>query len=72
MPQLVIDGMSIGRVTSGMLTEASVPHTAIHMTAGQAWRRASKCVNAAKSLMIANTAVPFVSEALQIAHRCIS
>ena len=67
---LVIDGTSIGRVMSDMLTEANVPHTAVQMTAGQEWRRAGKYVNASKTLMIENTAVLFAAGELKIAHDC--
>ncbi len=66
--QLVIDGNSIGRVCSDILTEQHVQHTAIQSTAGVDWSRKGKYVNAAKSLIIENTAVLFASGDLKMAH----
>lgn len=66
--KLVIDGTSIGRVVSDMLTAEGADHMAIQMTAGQEWRRSGKYINASKTLMIENTAVLFASGELKIAH----
>ncbi len=66
--QLIIDGTSIGREMSDMLTEANVPHTAVQMTGGQEWRRSGKFVNAAKTLIIESTAVAFAAGELRFAH----
>lgn len=65
---LVIDGTSVGRVMSDMLTEMSVPHDAVQMTGGQEWRRKGRYVNASKTLMIENTAVLFASGELKFAN----
>ncbi|WP_424833062.1 hypothetical protein [Ruegeria sp.] len=66
--QLVIDGTSIGRVCSDVLTEQSVPHVAIQMTGGVDWSRKGRYVNAAKVTIIENTAVLFASGDLKMAH----
>lgn len=66
--ELIIDGTSIGRVVSDMLTEQSVDHTAVQMTGGQEWRRSGRYVNASKTLMIENLAVLFASGDLKFAH----
>lgn len=65
---LIIDGTSIGRVVSDMLTEQSADHTAVQMTGGQEWRRSGQYVNASKTLMIENLAVLFASGDLKFAH----
>jgi hypothetical protein len=65
--QLVIDGTSLGRVVSDMMSDQGVPHIAIQMTAGSEWRRSGKYVNASKSLMIENTAVLFATGELNFA-----
>lgn len=66
--KLVIDGTSIGRVVSDMLSDQGVDHMAIQMTGGQEWKRSGKYINASKTLMIENTAVLFASGELKIAH----
>ncbi|MEP6065905.1 MAG: hypothetical protein ABJ246_08720, partial [Paracoccaceae bacterium] len=62
--RLVIDGTSIGRVMSDMLSAESADHIAIQMTAGQEWRRSGKYINASNE----NKAVLFASGELKIAH----
>lgn len=66
--ELVIDGTSIGRVVSDVLTDQGVDHTAVQMTGGQEWRRSGRYVNASKTLMIENLAVLFASGDLKFAH----
>lgn len=65
--QLVIDGSSIGRVCSDVLTSENVPHIAIQMTGGTDWSRKGKYTNASKTLIIENTAVLFASGDLMFA-----
>lgn len=66
--ELVIDGTSIGRVVSDVLTDQGVDHTAVQMTGGQEWRRSGRYVNASKTLMIENLAVLFAAGDIKFAH----
>lgn len=59
--RLIVDGSGLGRVVSDLLTDASVPHTAIQMVAGQNWARKGRYVNVGKTLLLENLSVMFAT-----------
>lgn len=69
--ELAIDGTSIGRVVSDMMTAQSVPHWAITMTGGQEWsKKSGRYVSAGKTFMVENLAVMFAAGEIKFAHDC--